>query len=57
MGALAVIERFDVVEKSGASLLACDEVGAINQFEFQSASEAFHGGIVVAVAFTAHGRD
>ena len=57
MRALSVIEGLNVIEDGRASLLAGDEPGAINQFELQSAPEAFHDGIIVAIAFTAHRGD
>ena len=34
--------------------MAADEVPPVNQFEFKGAPEAFHGSVVVAVAFAAH---
>ena len=57
VSALAIVEGFDVIEDLGASLAAGVEVAAIDQFEFESAPEAFHGGVVVAVAFAAHRGD
>ena len=55
MGALAVIKDFDVIENFGAGLLVADKVSAIDEVEFERAPEAFHGGVVIAVAFAAHG--
>ena len=57
MSALAIIECFDVIEDLGASLGAGVKDTAINQFQFESGPEAFHGGVVIAVAPTAHGGD
>src|SRR5437868_11613918 len=57
MGALAVVERFDVIEDLGTSLGASIKATAIDQFEFESRPEAFHGGVVIAVAAAAHGGD
>src|SRR4051812_28346467 len=54
VSALAIVEGFDVIEDFGASLAVGSEVAAIDQFEFESAPEAFHGGVVVAVGFAAH---
>ena len=55
--ALAVVKRFDVIKDCLASLGSGFEVAAIDQFLFEGAPEGFHGGIVVAVAFAAHGGD
>ena len=55
MGALAVVKAFDVIEDFGARLVVADKVSAIDKVEFEGAPEAFHGGVVVAVAFAAHG--
>ncbi len=57
MAALAVVEDFDEVDKCGLALSACGEGGPVDQFEFEGAPEAFHGGVVVAVAATTHGGD
>ena len=54
MGALAIIEHFDVIEELAARLSARGEVATVNEFQFEGALEAFHGGVVVAVAFAAH---
>ena len=56
MEALAVVEDFDEIEEFNLGLLAGVKGGAIDQFPFQGAPEAFHGGIVIAVARPAHGR-
>ena len=57
VSAVAIVEGFDVIEDFGASLAAGSEVAAIDQFEFEGAPEAFHGGVVVAVGCAAHGGD
>src|SRR6476661_9517229 len=57
MSALAVIEGFDVIEDLHASLSAGVEATAIDQLQFEGAPEAFHGGVVIAVASAAHGGD
>ena len=57
MKALGIIETFDVIEDGGAGLLVGGELPTIDQFPFESAPEAFHGGIVVAIALAAHGGD
>jgi hypothetical protein len=43
-------------DDAGAGLEVADKVSAIDEVEFEGAPEAFHGGVVVAVAFAAHGR-
>ena len=53
--ALPIVEGSDVVEERGAGLGVVREVAAVDQFEFEGAPEAFHGGDAVAVAATAHG--
>ena len=55
MGALAVVKAFDVIEDFGAGLAVAGKVAAIDEVEFEGAPEAFHGGVVIAVAFAAHG--
>ena len=55
MKALGIIETFDVIEDGGACLVVVGELPTIDQFPFEGAPEAFHGGIVVTVALAAHG--
>jgi hypothetical protein len=50
----AVIEGFDVIEDSGASLGQGVEAVMIDQFVFETAKERFNKRVVVAVAFSAH---
>ena len=57
MSAVAIVKGFDVIEDFGTSLAAGSEVAAIDQFEFKGAPEAFHGGVVVAIGFAAHGGE
>ena|ERR1051325_3333855 len=57
MGALAVVESFDVIEEFGAGMSLILKAGAIDQFEFQGAPEALHRGVVIAIAPAAHRRD
>src|ERR1017187_10757309 len=57
MGALAIVKALDVIKDLAARLGAGGEVAAVNQFQFEGAPEAFHGGVVVTVAFAAHGGD
>jgi len=42
---LAVVKDFDPLEDGGASLSACGERLAMDQFAFETAPEAFHGGV------------
>src|SRR5271168_626614 len=49
MGALAIVERFVVVEDLDSGLGASVKATAIDQFRFEGGPEAFHGGIVIAV--------
>ena len=53
----AVVEGFDVIEDGGASLGVGGEALMIDQFVFEGAKEGFDEGVIVAVAFAAHGRD
>ena len=50
----AVIEGFDVIEDSGASLGQGVEAVMIDQFVFEAAKEALDKGIVVAVSLSTH---
>src|SRR5258705_13911670 len=54
--ALAVVEDLNVLKDGGPSGLPGSEAPAVNQFHFEGAPEGFHGGIVITVAFAAHGR-
>src|SRR5438045_8641121 len=53
----AVVEGFDVIEDGGASLGVGGEALMIDQFVFEGAKEGFDEGVIVAVAFAAHGWD
>ena len=57
MKALGIIETFDVIEDGGLGLLVSGECPAMDQFPFDGAPEAFHGGVVVAIALAAHSGD
>ena len=57
MKALGIIETFDVIEDGGLGLLVSGECPAMDQFPFDGAPEAFHGGVIVAIALAAHGGD
>ena len=54
MSALAVVEDFDEIEDLGSGLEVGGELPAVDQFQFESAPEAFHGGVVVTIAPAAH---
>src|SRR5271163_4767988 len=49
MGALGIVERFDVVEDLGSGPGASVKATAIDRFQFEGGPETFHGGIVIAV--------
>jgi hypothetical protein len=53
----AVIKGFDVVEDGIASLREGGEALVVDHFIFEAAPEGFDKGVVVAVAFPAHGSD
>lgn len=53
----AVIKDFDPLEDGRARVGARGERLPMDQAAFERASEAFHHGVVVAVAPTAHARD
>ncbi len=53
----AVIKGLDVVEDGGASFGIGGEALVIDHFIFEAAPERFDEGVVVAVAFAAHGSD
>ena len=50
----SVVEYFDVLENRGARFGARREIFVMNQFRFQRTKEAFHDGVVPAVALAAH---
>jgi len=52
-----VIKGFDVVEDGGARLGEGGEALMVDDFIFEAAPEGFDKGVVVAVAFAAHGSD
>ena len=55
MEALAVIKSFDEVEDGQASLGSGFEVAPVDKLQFERAPKGFHGGVVVAAGFAAHG--
>ncbi len=55
MKADAVVEALDEVEDGGGGRRAGEEGAAVNELVFKGAPEGFHGGVVIAVAFAAHG--
>ena len=55
--ALTIIEGFDVIEDGGPGVGMGGEIAAIDEFELEGAPEAFHGGIVIAVALATHGLE
>ena len=55
MPPLAVVEDFNVLKDGLAGLLPGGEGVTVNEFHFEGAPEGFHRGIVVTVAFAAHG--
>ena len=55
VSALAIIECFDVIEDLCASLGVRVKATAIDQLQFEGGPEAFHSGVVIAVAPEAHG--
>ena len=57
MAALAVVEDFDEVEDLEFGVSVAGEPAAVDQFQFEGTPEAFHCGVVVAVAPAAHGGD
>src|SRR4051812_18512044 len=57
MGALAVVEAFDVIEDLSLRLGPVVELSPVDQVEFERAPEAFDESVVVTVAFAAHGGD
>ena len=53
----AVIEGLDIVEEGAASFFEGGEALVIDDFVFKAAPEGFDEGVVVTVAFAAHGSD
>ena len=53
----AVIKGFDVVEDGVAGVGQGGEAPMINDLVFETAPERFDEGVVVAIAFAAHGSD
>jgi hypothetical protein len=54
MPVLAVIKDFNKVKDGQAGFGPTFKGTPIDEFLFEGTPEAFHGGIVIAVAFTAH---
>src|SRR5665213_991317 len=50
----AVVKDFDPLEDGGAGSGPRGELVAMHEFTFEAAPEAFHGGVVIAVAASAH---
>ena len=57
MEPLAVVKEFDPFKDGGLGFRVGDELAAMDEFAFEAAPEAFHGGIVIAVAGSAHAGD
>src|ERR1039458_7478515 len=57
MQASAVVKHLYEIEDGLSCFVSGFEVAAVDQFLLEGAPERFHGGIVVAVAFAAHGSD
>lgn len=57
MSAYLVVEDLDVLENGLLGFITSVEVALIDQFDFQGAPKAFHGGIVIAAGASAHARD
>jgi len=47
---LSVIKGFNVIKDGGLGLGSAEEGLAIDQFELEGASEAFHRGIIIAIS-------
>ena len=54
---MRVIEAFDIVEDLGSRLAVGGEIASVDELQFEGTPETFHDGVVVAVAFTTHGRN
>jgi len=54
---LAAIKDFDPFKDGGPRLGVGGELAAMHEFAFKAASEVFHGGVVVAIAGSAHAGD
>ena len=52
-----VIKGFDVIEDGGTSVGMCGEAVMVNEFVFEHTPKGFDEGVVIAVAFAAHGRE
>ena len=57
MAALAVVEDFDEVEDPGFCPSVAGGPAEVDRLEFEGAPEAFHGGVVVAVALVSGADD
>jgi len=57
MPAAGVVEGFEVAEDAGASLLAGEVLVSLHLLGFEGSEKTFHGGIIIAVAFSAHAWD
>ena len=57
MEASAVVKHFNKLKDGLTSFGSGFEVAAVDQLVLEGAPEGFHGGIIVAVTFAAHGSD
>ena len=57
MDAESIVKTLDVIEDLSTSQGVSGPVAAVDQFEFERAPEAFHGGVVVAIGLAAHRGD
>src|SRR5580698_1545179 len=53
----AVVESFDVIEDGGAGFCLSGKAMVIDQFVFEAAPEGLDEGVIVTVAFAAHGSE
>lgn len=56
MPPLAVVEDFDVFKEGSSGFPAGSEPGAVDHLSLQRSEEAFHWGVVQAIALPAHRR-
>ena len=57
MEPLPVVKDFDPLKDGSLGFPACGKLATMHQLPFQTAPEAFHRGVVIAVARSAHAGD
>jgi hypothetical protein len=54
MKALRIVKGFNVIKKQRLCMIAIERDLVVETFTFESRPKAFHGGVIVTIAFSTH---